>query len=253
MSETPGDVVVLHSLGLTGRAYAALDAELPHRRLHRPDLRGHGDAADVLPATLPGMADDIAALVRRLAAQAGRPVHLVGHSLGGAVAGLVAQRCADLLASVTVIASPATGLPVFRERARDAERHGMAPQVEATLRRWFASPEQGGPAVAAARAGLESLTVATWAAIWRSFADFPGWAALGLPDGFGERLLCLSFAEDRSTPPSALAQIAEACGGHHVAVGHGGHMAPLEEPALLAAHLESHWTRLAATGEEAHA
>src|SRR5690242_4669945 len=97
-------VVLLH--GFTGDA-ADWDAQrtaLADRyRLLVPELHGHGAtrAPDGMEGwTIPGIAGDIAALLRRLQLA---PAHLAGHSLGGFVALELALRESELFRSLVLV------------------------------------------------------------------------------------------------------------------------------------------------------
>ena len=65
----------------------------------------HGDVA----ALLPPVTEQVAALARR----AGRPVHLLGWSLGGVIAREVARDRPDLVAQVITYGTPVVGGPVY--------------------------------------------------------------------------------------------------------------------------------------------
>ena len=98
-------VVLLHGLGAT----AALnwDAVVPSlaRRFHvvAPDLRGHGRGPRCDGRfSLEDCADDVAALIE---ATAGKPVLVVGYSMGGAVAQLLCHRRPDLVAGMVLCAT----------------------------------------------------------------------------------------------------------------------------------------------------
>ncbi|MFC4855897.1 amino acid adenylation domain-containing protein [Actinophytocola glycyrrhizae] len=80
-TDEPGPVVVSipGALGF-GLSFAQLSATMPDRAWYSIDL-GDLAAARGTGLTLPALVADLAALV--VAAAAGRPVHLVGHSLGG--------------------------------------------------------------------------------------------------------------------------------------------------------------------------
>ena len=110
-SGTP--VVLLHCTGSSGNQWRAVaDAllagplaagqDVRGYRLIMPDLRGYG-ASDPLSGRGPMRLADDAAIVRALAEDAGEPVHLVGHSYGGAVALSAALHAPEWLCSLTLI------------------------------------------------------------------------------------------------------------------------------------------------------
>lgn len=96
-------VVLLHSTGASGSQWRRLAAELSDRfRVIAPDLCGYGGSGPWQgegEISLAAEAALVAALIERL----GSPVHLVGHSFGGAVALRLAQDRPELLESLVVI------------------------------------------------------------------------------------------------------------------------------------------------------
>ncbi|MFJ8430812.1 alpha/beta fold hydrolase [Kitasatospora sp. NPDC094019] len=83
-------LVLLHALGERATDWDAVLPDLaPRHRVHALDLRGHGDSGRPGRYSLEAMRDDVLAL---LDAHGLDRVDLVGHSLGGAVAYLVAQE-----------------------------------------------------------------------------------------------------------------------------------------------------------------
>lgn len=83
-------MVLLHALGKRGTDWSPVTARFAeHFRVVTADLRGHGDSAwpGVYSFTL--MRDDVIGVLDRLALDT---VTLVGHSMGGVVAYLVAMR-----------------------------------------------------------------------------------------------------------------------------------------------------------------
>ncbi|MFP5372971.1 MAG: alpha/beta fold hydrolase [Actinomycetes bacterium] len=81
--------------------------DLPGFGRSRPPSRGRYSIGGHVASVVDVLED----VVRRPGAAAGRPVHLLGNSLGGLVSLLVAARRPDLVASLTLI-SPA--MPVYR-------------------------------------------------------------------------------------------------------------------------------------------
>ncbi len=118
-SEPPRErAVYVHGLGGASTNWTDLAAllavrfegwsvDLPGFGRSRPPLRGRYTIGGHVAAVIDVLED----VVRRPGAAAGRPVHLLGNSLGGLVSLLVASRRPDLVASLSLI-SPA--MPVYR-------------------------------------------------------------------------------------------------------------------------------------------
>lgn len=121
-------VIALHcSLG-SGRQWAKLTEALGARyRLISPDIAGYGDISRSfdLPLTL---ADEVAFLLDRIDAGAG-PVHLVGHSYGGAIAFKMATASplASRVRSLTLIEPVLPTL--LKENAADRRLHDLFAQL----------------------------------------------------------------------------------------------------------------------------
>ncbi|MFJ8622566.1 alpha/beta fold hydrolase [Kitasatospora sp. NPDC093550] len=82
-------LVLLHALGERGSDWdVVLPALAPRHHVYAPDLRGHGDSGRPGAYGLQAMRDDVLAFLDALELDR---VDLVGHSLGGAVAQLLAQ------------------------------------------------------------------------------------------------------------------------------------------------------------------
>lgn len=95
--------VLLHCTGGSRPQWQALSAELESRyRVIAPDLYGYG-GTDPWPGDGPLTLAHEAALVEAVTQGCERPVHLVGHSYGGAVALRAALEAPDRVASLTLI------------------------------------------------------------------------------------------------------------------------------------------------------
>ena len=117
-------VVALHcSLG-NGRQWAPLAAALGHRhQVIAPDISGYGDGA--LPAHAAAtLADEVEFLHDRLVALKG-PIHLVGHSYGGAIAFNIAtaSRFAARVRSLTLIEPILPSILIDQGRDRHLYEH----------------------------------------------------------------------------------------------------------------------------------
>jgi len=122
-----GCVIALHcSLG-SGRQWTKLTEALgPRRRVIAPDIAGYGDSGILdLPLTL---ADEVAFLMDRIDAVTG-PVHLVGHSYGGAIAFKMAtdSPLASRVRSLTLIEPVLPTL--LKENAADRRLHDLFAQL----------------------------------------------------------------------------------------------------------------------------
>ncbi|MET7399971.1 alpha/beta hydrolase [Dactylosporangium sp. NPDC005572] len=82
-------VVLLHGGGSGRATWSGFTGSLRYCRIIVPDLRGHGDSPQAADYPLSGHADDVIELLDHLGLD---EVALVGHSLGGYTAALVAQR-----------------------------------------------------------------------------------------------------------------------------------------------------------------
>jgi pyruvate dehydrogenase E2 component (dihydrolipoyllysine-residue acetyltransferase) len=130
---TDGAVVLLiHGYGGERNSWLFVQEPLAeHARVYALDLPGHGASAkDVGDGSLDVLADAVASVLD--AVGAGR-AHLVGHSLGGAVAITVAARDPGRVASLTLIApagfGPGIDAAYLRGFARAQTRRDLRPLV----------------------------------------------------------------------------------------------------------------------------
>lgn len=114
-------VVLIHGMTNSARAFDRLVPLLDDMVVTAADLPGHGARASVpCPPTVEELADDVLAGLTE-------PSVVVGHSLGGHVATVVAERRPDLVTRLVLFNSPPT--PASRRAARrlgeQALRNGL--------------------------------------------------------------------------------------------------------------------------------
>lgn len=113
-----------------------IDALASTYRLLRYDMRGHGDSEGT-PGdySLSLLSDDLVALLGELSI---KRAHLVGCSLGAMVGQFMGVHHASRLLSLSLCATSSEApRPVWEARVAAVREHGVAPQVEATIDRWF--------------------------------------------------------------------------------------------------------------------
>lgn len=234
-------VLALHSLGLRGLSWQGVaDATNNDHPFFVFDQLGHGLQAEKAPENFQSFVEDAQSALSDLQTD---QVHLVGHSLGGAVAAyLTAKTRSPRIASLSMIATPFIGSDVFATRAHAVDDGGMAQVCAETIERWFDREAPDG-AAHAARTALCDMQPEGFDACWNALAGFPGYAAL--PKKPIPLRVC-SFAKDRSTPPQIGAQISEELHetfqvhDHHIIDG-AGHMGVLTHPGEVATFLSEHW------------
>jgi pimeloyl-ACP methyl ester carboxylesterase len=110
--------------------FSAYEALAERYSFVAPDHRGHGRGMQaVTPFTLEDVADDAAALVRRLGVG---PVVTVGYSMGGPISLLLAERHPELVAGMVL---QATALE-WRGTWRDRLTWAVLPALGPALRSW---------------------------------------------------------------------------------------------------------------------
>ncbi len=124
-------VIFLHGFGDTHETWARIQSMLAKEaRTIAFDLPGHGQSLEYPDAGNVKIA--VAAVLAEIAARQVQPVHLVGHSMGGAVAALAALEQPQAIASMTLLAPGGFGFEINHKllkryaHATDAETLGAA-------------------------------------------------------------------------------------------------------------------------------
>lgn len=240
---------LLHGLGGSARTFDAVAAGLaPGFDVDAIDLPGFGDAAAAQATSVEAMADAVATVIRRRAATRWL---LVGHSMGGKIASVVAARAlagdsglAGLAGVVLLAGSPPSPEPMAEDRRQAMiawVREG--PLDEASARKFIAD-NTGAPLPAAAdeRAVVDLMRASPRA--WRAWLEhgsredwssavgvlaLPALVVVGSEDGD------LGEAGQRATnlhvyPRARLVSEAGA-----------GHLLPLERPEAVARAIARFW------------
>jgi len=135
--------VIVHGLREHGDRYRALGRELNRRGIavYAMDLRGHG-RSEGRPATIDKLArhaDDLDVFIAKVRAESSAPLFVFGHSMGGAVAALYAERPSTRIDGL-VLSAPALELFVSPPEACGANLLADfapdAPAFEIDMRQW---------------------------------------------------------------------------------------------------------------------
>ncbi|NEI72414.1 alpha/beta fold hydrolase [Rhizobium lusitanum] len=232
MSTHAGAVVLLHAAGLDRRMWNGIAASLLARGhvVHTLDLPGHGGkrtiAVNDMEAIAAHVADEIIGLPR--------PLNLVGLSLGGMVAQLVAgtmQAHIGKLVLCDTMCGPREELSnALRARAERTRSVGAVGMIEETVARWFgpATLDTGAPIVGIVRGWLAEADTEANARSWEAIAGFDARPALAKLRDVPSLVVC--GALDTATPPAFSNEIADLLPGSRMVLLEGlGHMAPLED------------------------
>lgn len=235
-------IVFLGSLGSTRAMWDPQVTELLATgfRVVTLDLRGHGESP-----TSPGscsvadLADDVVHTLDTLGLAS---VHLVGLSLGGAVAQQIALTAPERVATLTLMCTSARfGKPAaWADRSAAVRSSGTTAIADAVVARWFTTglAESDRQLVEIALAMVTDTDDQGYAACcdalaeWDSRADLP---KISVPT------LVIAGAQDPSTPPSELQFIADNIPGARLEIlDPGAHLVNLEQAAEVSALISAH-------------
>ena len=135
-TEEAAPVVLLHGFGGDRATWLNIQNALaPSRRSIAFDLPGHGEALDW--PRIGNAAIAAKAVSQSLEALGLEKVHLVGHSMGGAVASLIALRSPDKIASLTLLAPGGFGPEINHTLLRRYAIATNADEMEMLLEQFF--------------------------------------------------------------------------------------------------------------------
>ncbi|MBB4689580.1 alpha/beta fold hydrolase [Amycolatopsis jiangsuensis] len=199
------------------------------------DLRGHGAAATEPIASIDQLAADLIAVTQQVGAAR---THVVGLSLGGAVAQAAAVAAPEQFASLALLGT-STKFPrdVMDERAARGRDEGVPAQVKPTLDRWVSSPTAADEVNEYLRQALANTSPARWSESWQALGRFDVTETL---DGVPVPILVLAGSRDTASPPAAMELIAKLAPHSRLEYLEAAHLSALERPAEVAAHLADH-------------
>ena len=246
-------VLCLHSSASSSAQWRRLAGELASRyHVLAADLHGHGGTS-AWPYTRPMRLADEVALLRPLLAALPSPIHLIGHSYGGAVAAKVALAMPERIRSLVLVEPVLLALlhthgehAAYVEAsqiAQDCVSHVQAGRPAAAARNfvdYWCGVGEWGRLADHARVRVERAIPSVarqWEAIFADSTTLAEYAGLRMPT--------LLLTGDHG--PIAARRVTELLAGvvphavHRVITG-AGHMAPLTHAAPVNAAITTHLT-----------
>ncbi|UGT61614.1 3-oxoadipate enol-lactonase [Nocardia asteroides] len=199
------------------------------------DLRGHGGSpAPAGPYTVAELAMDVVALLDRTGIDA---AHLVGLSLGGAVAQWIAAHRPERVSALSLFCTAARfGTPaMWAERAALVRRDGTASLAASALTRWFTPGFTAAHPEIAARctAMISGTDDEAYAGCCAALGEWDGRADLAR---ISAPTLVVAGADDPGTPPSVVAEVADGiAGAEFVVLDDAAHLPTLQHPRSVSA------------------
>ncbi|WP_052351938.1 alpha/beta fold hydrolase [Deinococcus pimensis] len=235
---TAPSVLFLHGAGVSSWMWTDTMRALPHLHTLAPDLPGLGRNRDVGPFEVTRAAMLLAAFIEERATD-GR-AHVVGHSLGGAVAAQLTAMAPEVVRSVTLIG--VTARPMRFERLLVAVTVALGPLMRHPKVIAAQADALGVPMEARAQfeADQQAMTAETLRAVMREGAGFRVPRELSEVDV--PALALVGTREAAVNRASALALARGMRRGRALSVPGGGHAWLARQPDLLVRTLLAFWS-----------
>jgi len=235
-------LVLIHGVGLDHTMWQAqVQALVPDYQVITYDLLGHGLSPRADAGTsLDTLAAQLLQLLNFLALDR---VHLVGFSLGGLIARVVASQHNQRLNSLIIMNSVFNRGPdlsaAILERVAQVDLHGPIANIDQALERWFS------PAYAQANPSyirqLRSQVLAnhqpSYSRCYRLFGEGDNVAAAQLRQITSPTLVITGELDPGSTPAMSQALAAKIAGATATIVTNARHMMPVENAAQVNQHM----------------
>ncbi len=235
-------LVLIHALGTNQSIWTPLITALPHHRILRIDLRGHG-ASDVptAPYTMGALIRDTERLMDHFVM---KEAVVLGLSIGGLIAQGLAVKRLDLVRGLILSNTAARigSAAQWQDRIASARGGGLAALADGTMERWFGRHWRDSPAMPAIRAIFESTPVEGWCGCAAAIAGtdfYETTATLRLPT------LAIAGGNDASTPPDLVRETADLIPGHQFHLIRGaGHIPIADRPGEYVQAVTAFLTRI---------
>lgn len=240
--EGAAPLVLLHALGLDLTIWDEVTARLPHHRILRLDLRGHGDS-DTPPAPYT-MGSLIRDTERAMDHYGLRDAVVVGLSIGGLIAQGLAVKRLDLVHGLVLsnTAAKIGSAPQWQARIEAVRAGGLAAIHDATMERWLGRNWQTNPALPRLSQSFLATAAEGWIGCASAIAGtdfYETTATLRLPT------LAIAGGNDGSTPADLMRETADLIPGHDFRLIRGaGHIPMAEKPEEYAALIRDFLTRI---------
>lgn len=234
-------IVFLGSLGSDRSMWQPQMADLgADHRVIALDVRGHGESPTPAgPYTVPDLADDV---LTTLVALGAGTVHLVGLSLGGAIAQQIALVAPERVSTMTLLCTSARfGEPQpWLDRAATVRASGTSAIADAVVERWFTLglADEDRDLVDRARAMVKATDDEGYAACCEALAE---WDSRSQLPSVTTATLAIAGAQDPATPPEHLQLIADLIPGARIEIlDPGAHLVNLEQAAVVSSLIREH-------------
>lgn len=228
-------LVLLHALGTRLALWDGVAARLPHHRILRLGLRGHG-ASDV-PAAPYAMGTLIRDAERVIDHFGLTETVVIGVSLGGMIAQGLAVKRLDLVRGL-VLSNTAARIGTaaqWQDRIAMVRDHGLQAIADSTMQRWLGRDWRDNSAMPALRQDFLATDPQGWMGCAAAIAGtdfYQTTATLRLPT------LAIAGANDGSTPPDLVRETADLVPGARFQLIQGaGHLPMAETPQAFAQSL----------------
>jgi len=222
-------ILLLHGSGVSARSWTFQLQSLGHALwVLAIDLPGHGESDPIHEASLEGYADAARGLLDALGTG---PVLAAGHSLGGAVAQVLAARYPDMVRGL-VLLSTCVKLPETDGFLQRFYRYLPGPIQKVLLfsmaKKILFSPSASREAILL---GMEELRTCRAETILKDMAAAQAMALHEVAQELRVPTLILCGARDKLTPPALSERLSELIAGSRLLIVEAaGHMLPVEAP-----------------------